>query len=99
MIHEDIFVGFFVDALPINKMSDWLSRSGFTQICVIRGTVSLPGAGNGAGELQLWYHEKKNQYLIYALKTTGDDELVCKSLMFYSFTSSFKSAVTKSNRY
>ncbi|CAH3182560.1 unnamed protein product [Porites lobata] len=56
-------------------MSDWLSRSGFTQICVIRGTVSLPGAGNGAGELQLWYHEKKNQYLIYALKTTGDDEL------------------------
>ena len=78
-------------ALPINKMDrlGWLSESGFTHICVLRGTISLPGDdGDGeGGELQLWYHERSNGSCIYAGKTARNDKLVCELLMFYSFTS------------
>ena len=75
----------------------WLSASGFTQICVVSGAVSWTGEGDEAGDLQLWYNESSNVYRISASKTTGGYMLVCKLLMFYSFTS--KSALTKSKRY
>ena len=77
-------------------MSVWLSRRwGFgTQRCVVHGTLSLPGKGDGAGQLQLCFLERSNEYRIYASKTAGDGAWVCDLLMFYSFT--FKSALTKS---
>ena len=87
-------------ALPINKMADWLSRLsrwGYTQICVVYGTVSWPGEGDEAGGLRLWYHERSNVSYISASKTSGGYMLVCELLVFYSFTS--KIALTKSKRY
>ena len=69
-------------ALPINKMADWLSRlslSGFTQICVARGSVSWGSKDNDeAGELQLWYREGDNNYCLYPRKTAADGYVVCK---------------------
>ena len=68
-------------------MSEWLSllsRRGFTQICAVHGTVSLPGEGDGAGKIQLWYHMMLKEYRIYASKTDGDDRVVCELLMFDS---------------
>ena len=65
-----------------NKMADWLSELsqwGFTQICVARGTVSWWSKDNdAAGELQLWYHERDNEYRLYASKKAKGDRLVCK---------------------
>ena len=65
-------------------MADWLSwhsRLGYTQIkliCVAHGTVSWGSKDNdAAGELQL-YHERDNDYFLYASKTPRDDRLVCK---------------------
>ena len=87
-------------ALPINKMADWLSRLsrwGYTQICVVYGTVSWPGEGDEAGGLRLWNHERSNVSYISASKTSGGYKLVCELLVFYSFTS--KIALTKSKRY
>ena len=70
-------------------MADWLSRlslSGFTQICVARGSVSWGSKDNEeAGELQLWYHEKDNHYYLYASKTAGDD-LVCKVIDVFTLS-------------
>ena len=111
MLHEDILTGFFIfvqentdllpDALPINKMAFWLSvltLSGNTQICVARGSVSWGSRDNdAAGELQLWCHERDNNYCLYASRTTGDDMAVCKVIDVLLFTS--KSALTKSKRY
>ena len=57
----------------------WLSRSGLTQICVARGSVSWGSKDNDeAGELQLWYLESINNYCLYASNTAGVDILVCK---------------------
>ena len=88
-------------ALPINKMAGWLrafSRSGYTQICVTRGSVSWGSKDNDeAGELQLWCHERDNEYCLYASKTAGDAMAVCKVIDVLLFTS--KSALTKSKRY
>ena len=54
-------------------------RSEFTQICVARGIVSWGSEDNDAtGELQLWYHERNNNYCIYARQTAGGDIPVCK---------------------
>ena len=81
-------------------MADWLSQlslSGYTQICVVHGTASLPGKGDGAGELQLWCHEMSKISYIYACRTAENDMLVCELLMFYFFTS--KSSLTKSKLY
>ena len=65
--------------LPINKMASLLSRSGYTQICVARGTVSWWSDDNDpAGELQLWYREWDNDYCINARKTARGDKIVCK---------------------
>ena len=63
-------------------MADWLGRlslSGFTQICVARGSVSWGSKDNdAAGELQLWYRERDNNYCLYPRKTAGDGYVVCK---------------------
>ena len=82
-------------------MAYWLNhlrKKGFTQICVARGTVLLPGEGDWRGEVKLFYNNSKmdNDYCIYTSKTTGDEMWVCELLMFYSFTS--KSALTKTKR-
>ena len=74
-----------------------LSQSGFTQICVARGSVSWGSKDNDeAGELQLWCHERDNSYWLYASNTARDD-MVCKVIDVLLFTS--KSALTKSKRY
>ena len=76
----------------------WLSREDFTQICVTHGIVSWGSKDNDeAGELQLWCHERDNEYCLYASKTAGDDMAVCKVIDVLLFTS--KSALTKSKRY
>ena len=57
----------------------WLSHEGYTQICVARGTVSWGSKDNdAAGELQLWYHERDDDYCLYASKTARDNMAVCK---------------------
>ena len=58
------------------------SQAGFTQICVVRGTVAWPGLSEGAGQLQLWGCEMRNEYLIRAIQTAGSDMLVCELLIF-----------------
>ena len=52
-------------ALPINKMDwlSWVSQLGYTQLCVVLGTVSLRGKKDGEGELQLWYRARFNDYM------------------------------------
>ena len=65
----------------------------FTRLCVVNGTVSLPGKRDEAGQLDLSCDERSNLYRIYARKTAGGYLLVCELLMFYSFTS--KSGLTK----
>ena len=50
-------------------VGQWL---GFTQLCDVSGTVSWPGEGDEAGQLQLWYFERRNEYCIKASKTAGD---------------------------
>ena len=41
--------------LPGNKMAfrNFLIPLGYTQVCVVRGKVSLPGSDEGTGELRL----------------------------------------------
>ena len=64
----------------------WLSRSGFTQICVARGSVSWGSEDNdAAGELQLWYRERNNNYYLYVRNTAGDD-LVCKVIDVFTLS-------------
>ena len=76
-------------ALPIIKMAywlRWLSREGYTQICVARGRVSWWSKDNDeAGELQLWYREKDNHYYLYASNTAGDD-MVCKVIDVFTLS-------------
>ena len=77
-------------ALAINKMASywlsWLSLSGYTQICVARGSVSWGSKDNDeAGELQLWYHENYNNYYLYASNTAGDD-MVCKVIDVFTLS-------------
>ena len=62
-------------------MAEWgsvLSQKGFTQIFVARRTVSWGSNDDAAGELEIWYHERRNVYLIYAGNTEGDGMVVCK---------------------
>ena len=68
------------NGLVQSAFSTWM---GFTKICVVRGTVSLPGQGDGAGELQLWFWERTSEYGIYASKTPRNDRLVCELLIFF----------------
>ena len=78
-------------------MADWLSLSGFTQICVARGSVSWGSKDDDAvGELQLWYRERDNSYDLYASKRAGHGNVVCKVIDVFTLP---KSALTKSKRY
>ena len=91
-------------ALPINKMADLLSLSGFTQICVAHGIVSWGSGDNAAGELQLWYRERDNNYCIKARKTAGVDILVCKvidvfTLHFQKCCDKIKKLLTKKSKF
>ena len=89
-------------------MADWLSglsQLGFTQICVARGRVSWGSKDNdAAGELQLWYRERDNNYCLYASKTAGVDILVCKvidvfTLHFQKCTDKIKALLTKKSKF
>ena len=92
-------------------MADWLghlSKLGFTQICVARGTVSWGSKDNdAAGELQLWYREGDNAYCLYASKAAGDDmmvSVVCKvidvfTLHFQKCTDKIKTLLTKKSKF
>ena len=63
----------------------WLSRSGLTQVCGVRGTVSWTGTGDGArGELQLWYSEMNKDYRIYVSRRAGGG-VVCELLIYFYF--------------
>ena len=41
--------------------------------------------GEGTGKIRLCYHERGNDYCIYASKTAGDERprVVCESLIFF----------------
>ena len=89
-------------------MADWLSllsRGGFTQICVARGSVSWGSKDNDeAGELQLWCNETDNHYYLYASKTAGVDLAVCKvidvfTLHFQKCTDKIKTLLTKKSKF
>ena len=70
-----------------------------------RGTVSWASKDNdAAGELQLWYHERDDDYCLYAGKTAGDDEAVSKvidafSLHFQTCTDKIKTLSTKKSKF
>ena len=88
-------------------MAFWLgqlSRFGYTQICVARGTVAWGSEDDAAGELQLWYHERGDEYCIYAGNTAGDDMEVCKvidvfTLHFQKCTDKIKTLLTKKSKF
>ena len=97
-------------ALPINKMADWLSwlsRPGFIQICVARGSVSWGSEDDyAAGEFQLWYRERDNNYCLYPRKTAADSYVVwvCKvidvfTLHFQKCTDKIKTLLTKKSKF
>ena len=95
-------------ALRVSKMAFWislLSEWGYTQICVARGSVSWGSKDNdAAGELQLWYHERDNDYCINASNAAGDDILVCKvidvfTLHFKKCTDKIKTLLTKKSKF
>ena len=83
----------------------WLSRDGFTQICVARGIVSWGSKDNDeAGELQLWNREWDNKYCLYASKTAGRGVSVCKvidvfTLHFQKCTDEIKTLLTKKSKF
>ena len=86
-------------------MASLLSQLGYTQICVARGTVSWESEDNDeVGELQLWYHERDNDYCINARKTARLDILVCKvidvsTLHFQKYTDKIKTLLTEKSKF
>ena len=86
-------------------MASLFSQLGYTQICVARGTVSWGSEDNDeAGELQLWYHEKDNDYCINARKTARSDKMVCKvidvfTLHFQKYTDKIKTLLTEKSKF
>ena len=82
-----------------------LSSSDFTQICVAHGIVSWGSEDDdAAGELQLWYRERDNNYVLYAGNTAGVDILVCKvidvfTLHFQKCTDKIKTLLTKKSKF
>ena len=96
-------------ALPINKMAGWYHYNyNYTHICVARGNVSWGPSWRSkdnaaAGELQLWYRKRDNDYYLYASKTTGDCMKVCKvidvfTLHFQKCTDKIKTLLTKKSK-
>ena len=75
-----------------------LSHLGFTQICVARGSVSWGSKNKDeAGELQLWYRERDNNYQLNVSNTASGETAVCKVIdVFTSFTLHFRKC-TKQN--
>ena len=62
----------------------WVSQLGYTQLCVVVGTVSLRGKKDCAGELQFWYRERfKDSRILYASRIGGYEKMVpvCELLM------------------
>ena len=86
-------------------MAFLLSLRGYTKICVARGTVSWESEDNDeVGELQLWYHERDNDYCINARKTARRDILVCKvidvsTLHFQKYTDKIKTLLTEKSKF
>ena len=86
-------------------MADRLRWQIFTQICVARGTVSWGSKSNDeAGELQLWYDERVNDYCITASKTARGDMTVCKvidvfTLHFQKCTDKIKTLLTEKSKF
>ena len=86
-------------------MAVWLSLNGYTKICVARGTVSRGSEGNDeAGELELWCHERNNNYCINARKRASGDRRVCKvidvfTLHFQKYTDKIKTLLTKKSKF
>ena len=86
-------------------MASLLSRLGYTQICVARGTVSWGSEDNDeTGELQLWYREWDNDYCINARKTARGDKMVCKvidvfTLHFQKYTDKIKTLLTEKSKF
>ena len=82
-----------------------LSRWGYTQICVARGSVSWGSKDNDeAGELQLWYRERDNDYYLYAGKTAEWATVVCKvidvfTLHFQKYTDKIKTLLTEKSKF
>ena len=88
-------------------MADWLrviSRRGFTQICVTRGSVSWGSEDNdAAGQLQLLHRERDNDYYLYVSNIAGD-EMVCTvidvfTLHFHKCTDKIKTLLTKKSKF
>ena len=83
-----------------------LSVDGYTKICVARGTVSRRSEDNErrAGELQLWYRERDNNYCINASYTAGECVRVCKvidvfTLHFQKYNDKIKTLLTKKSKF
>ena len=70
-----------------------------------RGSVSLGRKDDDvAGELQLWYRERYNDYCLYASNTAGHGTVVCKvidvfSLYFQKCTDKIKKLLTKKSKF
>ena len=67
----------------------WLRCEGYTQICVARGTVSWTSKDCAAGEIQLWYRERDNNYYLNSNKTARDGRYrdgmaVCKVIVVFT---------------
>ena len=78
----------------------WLTESGYTQTCMARGTVTWKSKDHAARELQLWYHERDDDYCLYACKTARDDMVVCEVINVFNNSSLPKvHSLTKSKRY
>ena len=57
-----------------------------------------------AGQLQLWYRERDNHYLLYASNTARDEMAVCKvidvfTLHFQKCTDKIKTLLTKKSKF
>ena len=83
----------------------WFNVWGYIQICVARGTVSRGSKDNDeAGELQLWYLERMNDYCLRASKAAGHGMEVCKvidvfTLHFQQYTDKIKTLLTKKSKF
>ena len=91
-------------------MAGWYHYNyNYTHICVARGNVSWGPSWRSkdnaaAGELQLWYRKRDNDYYLYASKTTGDCMKVCKvidvfTLHFQKCTDKIKTLLTKKSKF
>ena len=69
-----------------------------------RGNVSWGSKDDAAGELQLWYRERDNDYCLNARKTARGDKMVCKvidvfTLHFQKCTDKIKTLLTKKSKF